>query len=83
MTIQILLAGGLLLLLAMFASGLMLIRDLNRQERRTNRVRVIHGERVENRSGTDLAVLREAIMGGIARVGQPRHAGRPREKARC
>lgn len=70
MTIQILLAGGLLLLLAMFASGLMLIRDLNRQERTTNRVRVIHGERVENRSGTDLAVLREAIMGGIARVGQ-------------
>jgi len=70
MMIQLLLSGGAVLLLAMFVAALMLVRDMNRQERMANRVRVIHGERVVDSSGTDLTATREAFMRWVTSVGQ-------------
>lgn len=69
MTTQLLLAGGALLLCAMFVSALLVVRDMNRQERITNRIRIIHGERTLNPSGTDMTAAREAFMRWVTTVG--------------
>jgi tight adherence protein C len=70
MSFHLLLTGGALLLLAMFVSALLLVRDLDRQERMADRIRVIHGERVQDRAGTDLAAMRAALLRAITHVGQ-------------
>jgi len=70
MSLQFLLIGAGLLLLGMFLTGLLLLQDIQKQERMETRVRIIHGMPVNESSVTDLASLRDAAMHAIARVGQ-------------
>lgn len=70
MTLHFLLTVGLLLLLAMAISGLMLMQDINRKERITNRVRAIHGEPIADGNTADLAALRDSFLRTVTSAGQ-------------
>ncbi len=70
MSLQLLLVGSGLLLLAMFLTGILLLQDIQKHERIETRIRIIHGQPVHESSVTDLASLRDAAMQAIAKVGQ-------------
>jgi tight adherence protein C len=70
MTMPVLLLIGTLLLAAMCATGLLIVADMKWQEKLAGRIRVIHGERVSETAGGELAAMRETVMRVATRIGQ-------------
>lgn len=70
MTIHFMLTIGALLLAAMFVSGLLIVQDISRREKITKRVRVIHGEAIEDNSSADMAALRDSLLRSVTGFGQ-------------
>ena len=70
MTAHLLLTIGGLLLAAMFVSGLLVVQDVTRQERITERVRKIHGEDVQGGGTASLAAMRDSLMRSVTAFGK-------------
>lgn len=70
MMTNILLTVGALVTIAMVVSGLMLIQDVSRREKITNRVRLIHGEEVSTTATADLSALRDSLLQSVTSFGQ-------------
>lgn len=70
MSTQILLTVGSLLAVAMVVSGLLLMQDVNRREKLSNRVRAIHGEEVAQNATADLSALRDSLLRSVTSFGQ-------------
>lgn len=70
MSTHVLLTIGSLLALAMVVSGLMLMHDVSRREKITNRVRRIHGEDIATNGTADLSALRDTMLKSVTTFGQ-------------
>jgi tight adherence protein C len=68
-TSLLIVGGGLLLMPLLVASGLFLMRELDRQERFAARVRIIHGQKPLTRSG-EAARLQALATRLVAQIGQ-------------
>lgn len=70
MSTHVLLTVGALLLAAMFVSGLLVVQDVTRRERISDRVRRIHGEDVQGGGTANLAAMRDSLMRTLTTFGQ-------------
>ncbi len=70
MSTQVLLTIGSLLAIAMVVSGLMLMQDVGRREKISDRVRRIHGEEVATTATADLSALRDSVLRSVTAFGQ-------------
>jgi tight adherence protein C len=70
MSIEIVLSICAIFVMGMFVAGLLLLKDVHREEKIAARVRVIHGEGAMTQTASDLARLRDATLAFATKFGQ-------------